>query len=394
MKFYNVQKLAIITTHPIQYYAPVFKLLYKRKNIDIKVFYTWGNYTESKHDPGFGGTIEWDLPLLEDYPYEWVENTAAQPGSHHFKGIVNPGIIEQISNWQPGAILVFGWAYHSHLKILRYFKNKLPVYFRGDSTLLDETPGFRSLLKTIFLKWVYRHIDHAFYAGTNNRAYFKRYGLRDDQLSFAPHAVDNNRFSADQINEVNGFKQSLGIAEGDIVILFAGKLEAKKSPGLLLNSFLALNIPHTHLVFAGSGKLEEELKHQASAYSNIHFIGFQNQSVMPAAYQLCDIFCLPSQGPGETWGLAVNEAMACGKAILVSDKCGCAIDLVNKNNGIIFKSGVSGELKQALKQLTLSKSSLSQLGENSRLLIKDWNFLKIVEHIESKITGKMSAAKG
>lgn len=384
-----MKKLAIITTHPIQYYAPVFKLLHERKNIHLKVFYTWGNYNESKHDPGFGNRVEWDLPLLNGYPYEWVKNASTQPGSHHFRGIINPDLISRINNWQPDAILVFGWAYHSHLKVLRHFKNKLPVYFRGDSTLLDEKPDFKSVLKTICLKWIYRHIDHAFYVGTNNRAYFKKYGLQDNQLSFAPHAVDNNRFSINRAEEVTALKQRLGINNNDIIILFAGKLEEKKSPELLLSSFLTLNLPNTHLVFAGSGKLELLLKQKASAHNNVHFIGFQNQSVMPVAYQLCDILCLPSQGPGETWGLAVNEAMACGKAILVSDKCGCAIDLVRKKNGVLFSSGSDTALKQALQKLASSKNTLTQLGENSRLLIKDWSFLKIVEHIEGKITGNI-----
>lgn len=380
-----MRKLAIITTHPIQYYAPVFKLLHERGNIDIMVFYTWGNSVNDKHDPGFGQHVEWDIPLLAGYPYEWAQNTAARPGSHHFKGIINPGLINQIKNWAPDALLVVGWAYHSHLKVMRYFKNKLPVYFRGDSTLLDEKPGFKALLKTIFLKWVYRHIDHAFYVGTNNKAYFKKYGLKDNQLSFAPHAVDNERFSVNRAVETSVLKQSLGITGNGIVILFAGKLEEKKSPGLLLNGFLSLNAPGAHLVFAGSGKLEHDLKKQASSYNNVHFIGFQNQSVMPVVYQSADIFCLPSQGPGETWGLAVNEAMACGKAILVSDKCGCAIDLVNQKNGGIFKSGSVADLKQVLQRLITSKNALAQLGAQSHQFIENWNFLKIVEHIENEI---------
>lgn len=381
-----MRKLAIIITHPIQYYAPVFKLMHKRGNIDIKVFYTWGDKAAAKYDPGFGGHIEWDIPLLEGYPYEWVENTSAKPGSHHFKGIINPGIIKQINNWQPEALLVFGWAYHSHLKVIRHFRNKIPVYFRGDSTLIDEKPGIRLLLKTIFLKWVYRHIAHAFYVGSNNMAYFKKYGLKNHQLSFAPHAVDNDRFSINRTEEVAALKQSLGIADNHLVILFAGKLEDKKAPDLLLSSFLALNMPHAHLVFAGSGKLEEELKHRASGKANIHFIGFQNQSVMPVVYQLCDIFCLPSQGPGETWGLAVNEAMACGKVIIVSNKCGCATDLVHEQNGIIFKSGSVKALQQALQKLMTSSNTLAQAGENSRLIIKNWDFLTIVEHIEKEIS--------
>ena len=182
-----MKRLAIITTHPIQYYAPVFQLLHKRGKLDIKVFYTWGEASAHKFDPGFNKTIKWDIPLLEGYPYEWVKNTSKEPGTHHFNGVINPDLIDQIKNWQPDALLIYGWGFQSHLKVLRYFKNKVPVYFRGDSTLLDEENGTRTILKTAFLKWVYRHVDHAFYPGTNTKAYFKKYGLKvNNQFKFCP----------------------------------------------------------------------------------------------------------------------------------------------------------------------------------------------------------------
>ncbi|MEO6852236.1 MAG: glycosyltransferase family 1 protein, partial [Mucilaginibacter sp.] len=105
-----MRKLAIITTHPIQYYAPVFKLLHQRQRISIKVFYTEGQSGRS-YDYGFGKTINWDIPLLDGYPFEWVQNTSVEPGSHHYKGIINPELTKQVQAWKPDAILFFGWAY-------------------------------------------------------------------------------------------------------------------------------------------------------------------------------------------------------------------------------------------------------------------------------------------
>jgi len=280
--------------------------------------------------------------------------------------------------------LIIGWAYHSHLKAIRYFKNKVPVLFRGDSTLLDDTGGIRSILKSIFLKWLYRHIDYAFYNGINNKAYFKKYGLNNDQLTFAPHAIDNERFAAERKAEVLLFKQTLGFAATDLLVLFAGKLEDKKDPGLLLDAFIALNEPKIHLLFAGNGALETMLKSKAEPNKNIHFIDFQNQTYMPVIYQASDLFCLPSKGPAESWGLTVNEAMAAGKAILVSDKCGCAADLVkNEENGIIFKSGSLDSLVSSLKKLTENKNLLANYGKTSCAIIKPWNFLNIVKAIEN-----------
>ncbi len=379
-------KLAIITTHPIQYYAPIFKLLHERQKIEIKVFYTWGKGAQNKYDPDFNKNITWDIPLLDAYPFDWVENKASNQGSHHFNGIITPLLINQINNYDPNAILVIGWAYHSHLKVIRYFKNKIPVYFRGDSTLLDETYSIKSVLKALFLKWMYSHIDHAFYNGINNKAYFKKYGLKDDQLSFAPHAVDNERFSLPRVKEAEQLKQKLNIPTTATIILFAGKLEEKKNPGLLLEAFLKINDPTLHLIFTGNGQLEAILKQKAQGYQNIHFIDFQNQNYMPVIYQACDLFCLPSKGPGESWGLAVNEAMACSKAVLVSDKCGCAIDLVEDNkNGAIFKSENLDDLIIHLKYLIGAKNTLPAYGKNSSVIIEPWNFLNVAKAIENKL---------
>ncbi|HTE02430.1 MAG TPA: glycosyltransferase family 4 protein [Mucilaginibacter sp.] len=379
-------RLAIITTHPIQYYAPVFKLLDQRKKIEINVFYTWGEGALNKYDPGFDKIVAWDIPLLDGYPYTWVQNTAADPGSHHFKGIVNPGLIAQVKEFKPDAILVFGWAYHSHLKAFRHFKNKVPIWFRGDSTLLDEKKGIKNLLRSLYLKWVYRHIDHAFYVGANNKAYFEKYGLKKSQLSFAPHAIDNERFAANRDTEAALLRKELSVKADELLLLFAGKLEDKKSPLLLADAFIHLNQTGTHLLFVGNGALEAELKLKAKDVANIHFVDFRNQGDMPVLYQACDLFCLPSKGPGESWGLAVNEAMACGKAVLVSDKVGCAIDLVRERyNGMIFKSDDVQDLTDCLKALTQSKSLLEDYGRHSELMIKDWNFEKIAAAIENKM---------
>src|SRR6202000_144845 len=117
-----MKKLAIVTTHPIQYNAPLFKILQERKIIELKVFYTWGSTVlENKYDPGFKKNVAWDIPLLDGYDYEFLENISTHKGSHHFKGIINPAIIERIESYNPDAVLVFGWSFASHLKVIRYF---------------------------------------------------------------------------------------------------------------------------------------------------------------------------------------------------------------------------------------------------------------------------------
>lgn len=379
-----MKKLAIITTHPIQYYAPVFKLL--AKEIQLKVFYTWGEQSMIKYDQGFNQQIEWDIPLLDGYDYQFLVNISKNPGTHHFKGINNPGLLSAVQDFEPNVILIFGWAWKSHLKALRFFKGKIPIYFRGDSTLLDQQKNFKSLLRKLFLKWVYSHVDKVFYVGNANKSYYSQFGLKEKQLVFAPHAIDNNRFGKIDPQETTEIREKLAINQNSILILFAGKLESKKTPNLLLKTFKQLSNPYLQLLFVGNGELEKELKITAGNFSNIHFMDFQNQSKMPAIYQVCDLFCLPSKGPNETWGLAVNEAMAAGKAVLVSTKVGCAADLVKPGiNGEVFKSNNLNDLMQKLKELTKNKEKLIEMGIQSQKIIQDWSFEKQVKAIVDTI---------
>lgn len=377
------KRLAIISTHPIQYYAPVFQLL--AKEMELKVFYTAGNESIKKFDPGFKQIVEWDIDLLTGYDAEFLLNVAKDKGSHHFNGVINPDAIEKIKSYQPDAILIYGWAYASHLKIIRHFKGKIPLYFRGDSTVLSRKANFKNFLKNQFLTWVYHHINTAFYVGTANKAYFKKYKLKDSQLVFAPHAIDNERFSKDRATEALKLRAQLNVIENDILVLFAGKLEHVKNPELLLNAFSNMKKNNVHLVFVGNGVLEYGLKFKVKNHNiaNVYFMNFQNQTQMPVIYQACDLFCLPSRS--ETWGLAVNEAMACGKAILVSDKVGCAIDLVNDQNGRVFESENLIDLSQKLIALTNDQSILKKMGENSLIKIHNWSFESQVNAIATYV---------
>lgn len=388
-----MHKLAIITTHPIQYYAPVFKHITDR-GMHCKVFYTWGKGgLQGKYDPNFGKNIEWDIPLLEGYEYEFCENIAAQPGSHHFKGIMNPHLIASIKAYGATHILVFGWNFQSHLKVLRHFKGKLPILFRGDSTLLDAVALYKKILRKLVLSWVYKHVDIALYVGAANKQYYNYCGLKEHQLVFAPHAIDNNRFAqltTIQKDFIHHTHKQFGVQANDISIVFCGKFQPKKNPLLLIAAFKKLNLPNTHLFMVGNGELEDVLRKEAEGFTNIHCLPFQNQSLMPAVYRLGQIFCLPSQGPGETWGLAVNEAMACSKAVLVSNKCGCATNLVNNGvNGYLFESNDLESLTHKLSLLLNNKDQLTKMGEASYQIIQDWSFDAIVDGVEEGL-GKVN----
>jgi len=342
-----LKKLAIITTHPIQYNAPFFKQLAQNNFLTIKVFYTWGQSKSGIiNDPDFNIKREWDIDLLEGYDYYFVENIATKPGSHHYFGMNNPTLCKSINAFKPDALLVYGWSFKSHLAVIRHFKRKIPIIFRGDSTLIDESVGnlaiLKSFIRRIFLSWVYRHIDYALFVGKSNHDYFIQMGLKKQQLLYGPHAIDNQRFnsmSEEQQKALSKWKTDLGIDKGDFVFLFVGKMEPKKNPLLLLEAFKLISCPSAKLFFIGDGILLPIIQAAALIDSRIICLGFQNQTIMPLVYGLGNVLVLPSKGPNETWGLAMNEAMAAGLPVIASNKCGGAVDLVTSHTGLIFESG-------------------------------------------------------
>jgi len=368
-----LKKLAIVISHPIPYYTPVFELL--TKALELCVFYTLGY--EKPYDPGFGMSIDWDVPLLNNYSYCFLKNKALKPNSAHFMGIYNPTAIAEISAYHPDYLLIYGWAHYSHLQIMRHFKGKIPILFRGDSTLLHRRSWLINGLRRYFLSWVYRHIDLALYVGTNNKNYYQQFGLTPRQLIFVPHAIDNERFAKPTVHKA--LRVELGIMATDLVILYAGKLIPKKGIELLIAGFLLADIPNAHLLIVGGGPLEKVLKVTHRCHKNIHFMAFQNQQKMPEVYQSCDVFCLPSTN--DTWGLAANEAMAAGKAILISDQAGAAVDLVTPFNGLVFKSGNVKDFSQKLLQICSHPSALQLLGYFSKQQIMHWSFAAQVKNI-------------
>jgi glycosyltransferase involved in cell wall biosynthesis len=368
-------------------------------DIDLRVFYTWSQAaTDSLFDPGFGTEVKWDVPLLDGYAYQFVPNVAHRPGLDHFWGLNTPTLVREIEAWQADAVLVYTWNSQSHLRALRHFKGRVPVLFRGDSTLLDRREWWRALMRRVFLTWVYSHVDVAIAVGTNNREYFTWCGLPPRRIALAPHSIDVVRFAADAEEHENlaaEWRQQLGIDSDAIVILFAGKLQHKKNPGLLLDAFSTLG-DGSHLVFVGNGELKSEINTKAQTIDNVHFMPFQNQSVMPAVYRLGDVFVLPSQGPEETWGLALNEAMASGRAVIASSKAGGACDLIHSDeDGWIFESGDQKALEAVLRQaINVGRAGLRAMGRAAQASSVQWSSEESARRIGEAILASLTLVSG
>jgi len=346
-------RLAVVLSHPTQYYSPWFRWLRANTALPFRVFYLWQFGVTAQTDPGFQTTFKWDVDLLSGYDHEFVPNTARAPGTGHFWGLRNPALTARLAAWQPDAVLLFGYAYASHLRVIAWARRRgVPLIFRGDSHFLGRpSPGW---VRARLLRLLYRQFAAVTYVGQANRDYFTALGVPASRLFFAPHAVNHELFDPAQAGHrtaAAALRRELGIAPDTRVVLFAGKLIPAKQPRELLEAFLALNRPETALVFVGDGPEAAGLREAARAAppGRVHFLPFANQSEMPARYLLADIFALPSRGLYETWGLAVNEAMHLGRPCLVSDRVGCQQDLVTDGEtGWVFRAADPAHLRAKL----------------------------------------------
>lgn len=341
-------RLAVVISHPIQYYSPWFRWM-AAQGWTLRVFYLWDFGVTAKTDPEFGRSLTWDVDLLSGYEHEFVPNVAKDPGTHHFRGLDNPDLARRLGAWNPDAVLVFGYNYKTHLRLI--LTSSLPLIFRGDSHLLDQPRP--PLLKRWLLTRLYARFAAVTFVGESNRDYFRAFKVRDTRLFHAPHCVDAERFTRSPalLDEAQALRWSSGLGDHMRVVLFAGKLIPKKQPLTLLNAFLALGRTDAALVFVGDGEQLSVLRERAATRPEltVRFLPFANQSEMPVRYLMADIFALPSKGPGETWGLAVNEAMHLGVPCLVSDRVGCQRDLVtDEQTGWVFAADSEEALRTAL----------------------------------------------
>jgi glycosyltransferase involved in cell wall biosynthesis len=344
-------RLAILASHPVQYYAPLFREL--AKQIDIHVFYAHDATAEQQAAAGFGQAFSWDVDLTSGYGHSFLRNVAKVPGADRFAGCDTPDIAEHLREGTFDAVLALGWHLKSMLQgVLSAKRRGIRTMVRGDSQLGTPRGALKTALKRVSYPALLRIFDAVLYVGERNRAYFRHYAYPEARLFHSPHCVETQRFSAGATPQARSeLRLRLGISEYEKVVLFAGKLIGFKRPEDVVQAVALLRRRglSARLLVAGSGALEPDLRSLAAELGvTLDLLGFQNQTEMPGAYAASDVLVLPSTGR-ETWGLVCNEALASGTPIVVSDHVGCAPDLAHDGRvGRSYAMGNIGELADAL----------------------------------------------
>lgn len=350
--------LAIITTHPIQYQVPLWQKLAENKKIEFEVWYLTDFGLSESYDLQFGKSFAWDLPSLEGYNYRFLKVNKGAAPNLGFKGIrLEQSLKRLFLENNITHIYINGWQVQAYWQVLwQAHRSKIKVIFKGESNDLKPEKWWFWPIKKQLLNLFFSKIDYFLYIGSANKRLYKKYGINDGKLFEGFYCVDNQRFleSSQQFKLQKKTLRTLwGVPENSFCFLFAGKFIDKKRPLDIIKAAQQLNNKNLFLLFVGSGELYNEIINNCNVVFNngkivspinknevnASIVGFLNQTEIPKAYAVSDCLILPSNF-NETWGLVVNEAMACGIPAIVSNQCGSAEDLALPiNENLVFECG-------------------------------------------------------
>ncbi len=369
-------RVAVLVSHPIQYYAPLYRRLARELKV-FEVFFCTRFGVRPSLDREFGQVLQYDVPLLEGYAHQFLPSLASAPGPT-FWGQLNPGVGRMVTGGAFDAVIVHSYAGATQLQaILGPRPRRVKVLLRGDSNPLPRRPPIRSALKGLALRLVFSRVDRFLSAGTANTEYYQQYGVPPDRISLVPFSVDDRFFAeraAADPGEVASLRSRWGFDSEAPVFLFCGKLVPHKRA---LDAVRALGLMRSRrqagLVVVGAGAEELAVRAEVERLglaSRVRMLGFVNQAALPVVYAACDGLVVPSAV--EPWGLVVNEAMACGLAVATSDHVGAARDLV-RDNGFTFPVGDVRALAEGLDRWAESPEALAAARLASRRIIAGWS---------------------
>ncbi len=290
------------------------------------------------------------------------------------KRLLAQNMVTAMARFQPDVIVSAGYAELPMRQAVRWGrKHRRLSILMADSQWIDRP---RLVLKEYFKGWwLRRHFDAAFVAGERHVSYLSKLGFPGQCVWKGYNVVDNRHFDgvASEVRrrpEKWRTRWNLPLR----YFLYVGRLAREKNLSRLLNAYSAYRAGAGEnawdLVLVGAGPCEEELRTLARQRSwiGVHFAGAKTIEELPAFYALASCFVLPSVS--EPWGLVVNEAMACGLPVLVSQKCGAAGDLVLPGvNGYVFDPLDVESMRHLLARLASDRVDRDAMGNASRQII-------------------------
>ncbi len=330
--------LAVIETHPIQYRGPLYRMLQRDFGVPVTAIYGSDFSVAGYRDRDFAADLSWDVDLLSGYESVFLSRVA-DGGARSMEEVRSDGLRAALNRVKPKAVLITGYSPRYHQSAFFHaWRLGQPILFRGETT--DMTTG--SAVRSIALRLMYRRCGRILYIGESAKRHYAGHGVVSSKLIFSPYFVNTEPFTRSGPREL--IREKFGIPADRKVILFSGKLTDIKRPDLLVEAVRDLPVS---VIFLGDGPLRAKVE---SMGGDTHFAGFQNQTQISPYFHAADLFCLPSMW--DTWGLVVNEALFHGLPCVVSDRVGCAADLITSGvTGEIFPHGDAAALRAAIERL-------------------------------------------
>lgn len=381
-------RLAIVASHVIQYQAPFFRLLANEADLDVTVFYCSPRGAEPYHDVEMNTTLRWDVDLLSGYHHVFLHNFGHGGG---YLRAINPGIVSGLLRGRYDSVVLFlGWGTITSLLSMAACRLAgIPVFLYGDSSFPPPADTVARRVRRGLLRVILRSASGFLVTGRLNAEYYRHYGADPRRFFLVPWATDNARFEAGSRltpAEREALRRRLGVRPDQMVVIFSAKLLPRKDPMALLQAIQGMrHRAGVAVVFLGEGELRSQLEKFALAHGiQAHFPGFLNQSELPRHYAIGDVFVLPSIV--EPRGAVINEAMACGLPVVVTDHCGSIGDVVLEgDNALVYPAGDAKALGVHLDLLFEQPALRSRMGQRSREIIAEWDYGRGVRGVREAV---------
>lgn len=377
-------RIAHLVSHPIYYFAPLYRELTARPGVDLTVYFYSDASIGGHYERDFDRSVRWSVPLLEGYRSRICDSAHDRPlGSRLY---LHRDIVREVIGGRYDAIWVHGYGHLTTWAVVLAARlRRIPVLLREEQTLLGARPWWKRLPRWLLLRALCSDV-FGLYSGEESRRFLRYYGVPERRLFPVRYCVDNaalQREAAQWSGRQSEARARFGIADQIPVVLFVGKLTHGKQPLLLLEAFARVRRRHRcALLVVGDGPLFTELQRrvEAGAVPDVHLAGFLNQDEIGAAYAAADLLVLPSLL--ETWGLVVNEAMNFALPAIVSDHVGCGADLVQPGvTGDVVPRGDVTALADAIERLVADPAARAAAGAASRRRIDRYSIAACADGI-------------
>jgi len=388
-------RVLYVCGHPVQYMSPLLQRMAQHPQLDVTTVYCRLRGAKAGLDPEFGANIQWDIPLLDGY--NWVEIPNKGTDSEGFWGLYNPGLWKFVRKGNFDAVFCHtGYIRASFwITFLASKVSRSAFLFGTDAISLAprDSSKWKRHVKRIFWPLLYRLATQALAPSSGTYDLMRALGIPDQRISRIPFVVDNDWWTAQSARvDREAVRASWGASPNTSVVLFCAKLQPWKRPLDLLQAFSQAKVTNSLLVFAGEGPLHESLESEAARLGcsgQVRFLGFMNQSQLPACYAGADLLVLPSDY--EPFGLVINEAMLCGCMAAASDQVGAARELIAPvDASFIYPCGDVAALALLLRRALSDPQRLANLRAAAGERMKTWSpreyISATVEAVESALS--------